>query len=167
MATILRKVRELDFTAVDATPLDGTTSGITYQPTDRLTTACVPLDEETDAVIITMSGTGSDGNSCVFHLYGYGLDNLEDGLTGGPAEAIYNTVTATLGSAVAGTSQLYVDTISGTDLHTSTIGVYDSGNDRVCKLKFDTQGLKYLYFEPITFTTLTAVKFIIREVGEK
>ena len=165
MATILRKVREIEFTAVDATPLNGTTAGRTYQPTDRLATACVPLDEETDAVIITMSGTGSDGNSCVFHLYGYGLDNLENGIGGGPAEAIYNTVTATLGTGVAGTGQLYVDTISGTDLHTSTIGVYDSGNNRVCKMAFDCQGLKYLYFEPITFTTLTKVKFIIREVG--
>jgi len=158
MATTIKKLRPLSFTAVDATPLNGTTSGRTYQPGDRLASACIPLEEDTDAVIITMSGTGSDGNSCVFHIYGYGLNS--------PAEAIYNTVTATLGTGVAGTGQLYVDTISGTDLHTSTIGVYDSGNDRVCKLKFDTQGLRYLYFEPITFTTLTEVSFLVREVGE-
>lgn len=170
MATIIRQIRELSFAGVDATPYDGTTSGLTYQPGDRtitqvtdvsvgLTGACVPLDEETDAVIITMSGTGSDGNSAVFHIHGYGENS--------PMERIYNEVTATLGTAVAGTGQLYVDTFDGTDLHTETIGIYDSGDNAVCKIKFDTQGLRYLYFEPKTFTTLTAVKFYIREVGQK
>lgn len=167
MATIVRKVRELPFAAVDATPLDGATASRTYQPGDRLTSACVALDEETDAVIITMSGTGSANNTCVFHIYGYAQDNNNNGDEGGPAERIYNTVTATLGTGVAGTGQLYVDTFSGTDVHTSTIEAYDSGDNAVAKIKFDTQGLRYLYFEPITFTTLTAVKFIVREVGQK
>jgi len=173
MATILRKTMELEFSSVDATPLDGTTSGRTYQPADRVVTAaagtgaCVLLNEETDAVIITMSGTGSNGNSCVFNIWGYGIDRENTGADGGPAEAIYNAVTATLGTAVAGAGQLYVDTIAGTDLHTSTIGIKDSGNNRVCKFKFDTQGLRYLYFEPTEFSTLTKIKFLIREVGEK
>lgn len=159
MATIIRDVRALSFSTTDATLLDGTTAGQTYQPGDRLKTACVRLDEETDAVIITISGTGSDGNTVKFNLYGYGEDS--------PAERIYEAVTATLGTAVAGTGQLYADTILGTDCHTSTIGIYDSGDNAVCKMKFDTQGLRYLYFEPETFTTLTAVKFLVREVGQK
>lgn len=162
MATIIRQMRKLTFTSTattDETVLDGSSAGLTYQAKDRLASACVPLDEETDAVIITMSGTGSDGDTVLFHIYGYGLDT--------PAERIYNTVTATLGAAVAGTSQFYADTILGTDLHTETIGIYDSDDDAVCKMKFDTQGLRYLYFEPITFTGLTACKFYIREVGQK
>ena len=160
MATIQRPIREIAFTAVDATPLNGTTAGRTYQGSDKLQAACVKLPEEVDAVIITMSGTGSNGNTCVFHVYGYGYGSKA------PAERIYNTVTATLGTAVAGTGQLYVDTLSGTDVHTTTLGIYDSGNNSVCKLKIDTQGLEYLYFEPITFTTLTGIKFLIREVGQ-
>lgn len=171
MGTTMKKIRELSFAAVDATPLDGTTANRTYQPKDRLITAasgtgaCVLLRQDTDAVIITGSGTGSDGNIAVFHIYGYAMDDLETAASGGPAERIYITVTGTLGTAVAGTGQLYFDTFSGTDVHTSTIGIYDSGNNAVCKITFDTQGIKYLYFEPITFTTLTAIKFYIREVG--
>lgn len=171
MGTTMKEVRELSFPARDATPLDGTTAGRTYQPKDRLikvesgTGACVPLRADTDAVIITGSGTGSNGDSAVFHIYGYPMDDLETAASGGPAERIYITVTGTLGTAVAGTGQLYFDTFSGTDLHTSTIGIYDSGNNAVCKIAFDCQGLKYLYFEPITFYTLSAIKFYIREVG--
>jgi len=159
MATIIRQERALSFAAVDATPLDGTTSGRTFQPGDRLESACIPLDEETDAVTITMDGTGSDGNTAVFNIYGYGLN--------GPAERIYHTVTATLGTGVAGTGKLYVDTISGTDTHTSTIGIKDSGSNTVAKVSFDTSGMRYLYFEPTTFTTLTAITFHVREWGNK
>lgn len=159
MSTIIRQAKILPITAVDATPLDGTTAGRTYQSGSFVTTYAVPLDAETDAVIISISGTGSDGNTVAFHIYGAGI--------GSPIERIYHTVTATLGTGVAGTGQLFADTISGTDVHTSTVGVYDSGNNTVCKIKFDTQGLRCLYFEPITFTTLTAVKFIVREVGQE
>ncbi len=161
MSTIIRQVRTLAFAAVDATPLDGSTAGRTYQQNDKLSTALVPLDEETDAVIIYVSGTGSANNTVLFHLYGYGRG------VDAPAERILNSVTATLGSAVSGTGQLYADTIAGTDWHTSSVGIFDSGNNTVCKIKLDTQGLEFLYFEPVTFTTLTAVKFHVREVGQK
>ena len=161
MATIIRKVRSLSFSAVDATALDGSTAGQTYQYTDRLVSACIRLDEETDAVTICMDGTGSDGHLAIFNIYGYGED--------GPAERIYHTVTATLGTAVAGTGKLYAEQFSGTDTHTSTIGIKDSGaaGNTVAKVSFDTSGLRYLYFDPVTFTSLTAVTFHVREWGNK
>ncbi len=167
MATIIRNDRVLTLSAVDATPLDGTTSGRTYQAKDRVkihtsgTGACVALDEETDAVTITMDGKGADGNSAVFSIFGYGED--------GPAERIYHTVTGTLGTAVAGTSRLWVEEFSGTATHTKTVGITDSGaaGNSMAKIAFDTTGLRFLYFEPITFSTLTAITFHIREWGSK
>ncbi len=161
MATIIRKDRVLTLTAVDATPLDGSTANRTYKASDRLALYSVALDEETDAVTITMDGTGANGNSAVFNIYGYGLD--------GPAERIYHTVTGTLGLAVAGTGKVWVEQFSGTATHTKTIGITDSGagGDTMAKITFDTTGLRYLYFEPKTFTTLTAITFHIREWGSK
>jgi hypothetical protein len=158
MATIIRKERALALSAVDATALDGTTAGQTYQADDRLATACVSLEKDTDAVIIYITGTGSANNSMVFNIYGYGED--------GPAERILISATATLGTAIPETSKLYADTIVGTDYHTSTVGIFDSGNNTICKIKFDTQGLRHLYFEPTTFTTMTACTFHVREVGQ-
>ena len=161
MATIIRKVRSLSFTGTDATALDGETTGQTYQAGDRLVSACIPLDEETDAVTIVIDGTGSDGHLAIFNIYGYGED--------GPAERIYHSVTATLGTAVAGTGKLYAEEIDGTDVHSSTIGVKDSAaaGNTVAKVSFDTSGLRYLYFEPTTFTNLTAITFHVREWGNK
>ena len=161
MATIIRDVRSLSFSAVDGSALDGLTAGQTYQAGDRLETACVRLDEETDAVTIVIDGTGADGDLAIFNIYGYGED--------GPAERIYHTVTATLGTAVAGTGKLYAEEISGTDVHSSTIGVKDSAaaGNTVAKVSFDTSGLRNLYFEPTTFTNLTAITFHVREWGNK
>ncbi len=171
MATIIRQTRVLTFTAA-VTGLDGTTAGLTYQAKDRLTqeaviraaqgiSPCIRLDEETDAVTIVIDGKGANGNSAVFSIFGYGED--------GPAERIYYTVTATLGAAVAGTGKVWADQIAGTAVHTKTIGITDTGADgeTMAKIAFDTTGLRYLYFEPTTFTTLTALTFHIREWGSK
>jgi len=165
-------MKSLTFTAVDAAPLDGSTTGRTYQAKDREVHAAVILaaqnitpyitiDEETDSVTITIDGTGADGNTAVFNIYGYGED--------GPAERIYHTVTTTLGTAVAGTGRLYAEEIAGTDVHTGVIGIQDRelNSNSMAKVTFDTRGLRYLYFEPTTFTTLTALTFHIREWGSK
>lgn len=172
MATIIRPIRSLTFTAYDAVPLDGSTTGRTYQAKDRLVheavirtaqsiSPCVRLDEETDYVTITIDGTGADGNSAIFNIYGYGEN--------GPAERIYHTVTATLGTAVAGTGRLFAEEIAGTDVHTGTIGIQDRelNSNSMAKVTFATRGLRYLYFEPESFTTLTALTFHIREWGAK
>lgn len=148
-------------TAVDSTPLDGSTSGLTYQAADRTVAYCVTLNEEIDNVIITADGAGSDGNSAVFNLYGYGLD--------GGAERIYHTVTATLGTAVAGTGRLYVEQFSGTDTHCTSVTIKDSGagGNTMAKIYLNTHGLRYLMFEPTTFTTLTSITFHVRGIGSK
>lgn len=164
MATIIRQMRSLTFTTTataDGTVLDGSAAGLTYQAKDRLASACVRLDEETDSVTITIDGTGADGNTAAFNIYGYGEN--------GPAERIYHTVTATLGTAVAGTGKCYAEEIAGTDVHTGVIGIQDRelNSNSMAKFTFDTRGLRYLYFEPITFTTLTAMTFHIREWGTK
>lgn len=161
MATVIRKQLKVTFTAVDATPLDGSTAGRTYQASDRTQAASHGLSEETDAVAITMSGKGSDGDSAVFTLWGYP--------DVGAAERIYHTVTATLGAGVAGTGELFVDEISGTDTNYTTIGVKDNAanSDTLAKFAFDTVGYRYLMFEPTTFTGLTEVTFYVREYGTK
>ena len=158
MSTTINRPQELDIGTV-VTELDGTTENYTYQAGDRDISECIQLDDSCDAVEVTISGHGSDGNSCVFSIYGYANN--------GPALRIFKTVTAILGTAIAGAGQLFADTISGTDYHTESVGVYDSGNNTVAKMVFDTQGLKYLYFELVSLSTMTAVKFRVREIGQK
>ena len=159
MGTVIRKQRQITFSAVDATPLDGSTASRTYKFSDMTTGATVVLSEATDAVSITMSGKGSDGNSAVFTLWGYPDE--------GPAERIYHTVTAVLGAGVAGTGELFVDQISGTDTHYTTIAIKDNAanSDTIAKIALDTVGYRHLMFEPTTFTTLTEITFYVREYG--
>lgn len=159
MATIITKQMLLTLTAVDATPLDGSTTGRTYQAADKTIGTYVVLSEGADAVIVTMDGTGSDGDSAVFTIWGYSKD--------GPAERIYHTVTATLGTAVAGTGRTFAEQFSGTDTHVTTVGIKDSAGagNSIAKIAFDTVGYQFLMFEATTFTTLTAITFHVREYG--
>lgn len=179
MATLIRKTHLLFFNKVDLAPLDGQSTGRTYQAKDLLVHAAafmkaqtdagltpvtpyIVLDEEVDAVTITIDGTGADGNTAKFNMYGYGTEN-------GDAERIYHTVTVTLGQAVAGTGRLYAEEIAGTDVHTGVIGIQDRElvSNSMAKITLYTRGLRYLYFEPTEFTTLTALTFHIREWGSK
>lgn len=158
-ATNIYEPRAITITAVDSTPLDGSTSGRTYQPKDRTAEYSYTLRSGCDGVIITAYGTGSENDTAVFNIWGYPLN--------GPAQLIYGSVTATLGSAVADSGKLYVDTFSGTDVHISPSGVTvaDVGNNRVAKISFDTMGYQYLMFECTTFTSLTNITFVVQEVG--
>jgi hypothetical protein len=151
----------LTITAVDGTILDGTTSGRTYMAADRVALYSVPIDDRTDWVEIHLYSTGSDtaDDTAKINIYGYGKN--------GPAMRIYEATTFTLGTAVSPGSGLYADTISGTDKHTETVEVADSGDNTVCKLKIDTAGLRWLYFEPETFTGITNVIIKIRSYGFK
>jgi len=103
-----------------------------------------------------MSGTGSDGNSAVFKIWGYAAD--------GPAKLIYSG-TGTLGTAVAGTSKLFADTFTESETHVTSTTVVDSAANRVASIYFDAVGYAFLVFEAITFTTLTAVEFHVHELG--
>ncbi len=153
--------QSLTITAVDSTILDGTTSGRTYMATDRVATYSVLIDERTDWVVVHLYSTGgdTDGDSAKINIYGYGKD--------GPAMRVYEATTFTLGTAVAPDSGLYADIISGTDKHSGTIDVNDSNDNTVCKLKIETVGLQWLYFEPETFTGITNVIIQVRSYGSK
>jgi hypothetical protein len=165
----LRFIEEkiLLLTAVDATPLDGSTAGRTYLRGDAVSAYLVGLGQTVDAVEIFADCAGSDGNTAVFNILGYPFAGKEPNPLKpeiGPALKIYDAVTVTLGTAVAGTGRLFVEHFTGTDKHTKTIGLYDNalGGNSIAKMAFDTRGLAALYFEPITFTTLTDIKFHIR-----
>ena len=165
----LRQIEEkiLLLTAVDGTPLDGSSANRTYLRADRLDAYTVPLGQTVDAVEIFVDCAGSDGNTALFNLYGYPFaGNPPNPLKPeiGPALKIYDNVTVTLGTAVAGTSRLFVEHFTGTDLHTKTVGLYDNalGGNGIDKMCFDTRGLWALYFEPQTFATLTDIRFHIR-----
>jgi uncharacterized protein (UPF0333 family) len=159
--TWVRADDTLTIAAVDATLLDGTTSGQTFMASDRLTTYSVLLDEFTDAVEIHFYSTGSDtaNDTAKVNIYGYSAD--------GPAVRIYEATTVTLGTAVSPDEGLYADAISGTDKHITTVNVKDEAANTVAKMTIDTVGLKYLYFEPETFTGITNLIVKVRQYGAK
>lgn len=160
-ATTIKREQSLVLTAVDATPLDGSTTGRTYKSSDRTSAYSVVMTKDVDVVIVTIDGTGSDGDSAVFTIWGYSEN--------GAADRIYHTVTATLGTAVADTGRTWVEQFSGTDTHITTVGIKDSagaGNSKA-KIALDTTGLKFLMFEPITFTGLTTITVHIRKYGTR
>ena len=160
--------RLLKLTAVDATPLDGSTALRTYQNAHKVKAYFVGLQQGVDAVEITVDGTGSDGDTGVFNMYGYGIpgDRLNPEI--GAAQRIFLTVTLTLGTAVAAANRLWAEHFTGTDLHTKTIGLYDNAlaGNGIAKIALDTRGMTGLYIEPITFSTLTALCFHIRELKQ-
>jgi hypothetical protein len=159
--------RLLKLAAVDATPLDGSTATRTYQNADKVKTYFFGLQQGVDAVEITVDGTGSDGNTGVFNMYGYGVASPNKLLPEiAAAQRIFIAVTLTLGTAVAAANRLWAEHFTGTDLHTKTIGLYDNAlaGNGIAKIALDTRGLTGLYIEPITFTTLTALCFHIREL---
>jgi hypothetical protein len=142
-----------------ATLLDGTTAGQTYKAVDLPRTQRYLINASTtDGITINAYGTGSDSNTCVFNIWGYPIN--------GPARPIYTSVTATLGTAVAGATELYVESFSGTDEHLGGSGVIVSNTtNKVATITFDTIGLKYIVFECTTFTTLTAMYFEVHPWG--
>jgi len=155
--TIQRAISTVSLAAVaGASALDGATAGLTYQFADMPLTGRIKLNKRTDCVNVSMSGTGSDGNTAAFKIWGYATD--------GPAKLIYSG-TGTLGTAVAGTSQLFADTFSASDVHVATTKIADSAANRVASISFDAAGYGFLVFEGITFTTLSAVAFQVHELG--
>lgn len=157
--TAIMKDAVLTLSAVDATPLDGTTANRTWMPSDRVTAYSVRLDKRTDAVEVHVysNGAATANDSALINIYAYGED--------GPAMRVYDACTFTLGTAVAPGSGLYADTISGTDYHVTNVTVADSGNNAIAKLQFDTIGYRNLYFEPETFTGITSAVVLVRQYG--
>lgn len=160
-ATEILEELVMQFDAVDATPLDGTTAGRTYMPTDRQSIYSLALDERCDAVEVTIysNGSATSNDTALINIYGYGRN--------GPAVRIYDAVTCTLGTAVAPGSGLYADTILGTDKHITTVIIGDTADNAVCRVMYDTTGLRFLYFEPQTFTGITNIIISVRQYGFK
>lgn len=158
MGQYIQQPKVLTFTAADSTPLDGSTSGRTYQNGDRTALQSVQLSERCDYVIIDADITGSDGNTVAFKIYGYARK--------GPAQLIYSG-TATAGTGVAGTDKLYVDTFTAQSagIWKEAMTIQDSAANRVCTMEFNARGLEYILIEPGTFTTATSITFRIREYG--
>lgn len=159
--TLIGDYKSLTLAAVDATPLDGTTSGRQFIAADRVTTYSLSIDDRTDIVEVIGYSTGSHtaNDTALINIYGYGKN--------GPALRVYDAATFTLGTAVEATPGLYADTISGTNYHPVTVNIEDSGNNTIAKMYIDTTGLRWLYFEPETFTGITNFIIQVREYGFK
>ncbi|HEB29187.1 MAG TPA: hypothetical protein ENI05_15785 [Porticoccus sp.] len=157
--TLIENLQTLTLSAVDATPLDGTSASRTFLASDRLDIYTIFLTEGADAVEVIGYSTGSDtaDDTALINIYGYSRT--------GPAFKILDATTFTLGTAVAPDSGLYAGVASGTDLHSTTVGTADSIDNGIVKVSFDTVGLKYLYFEPETFTGITNFIIQVRQYG--
>ncbi len=162
-ATFINKEKVLLLSAVDATPLDGSTASRTYMSSDRVAGYTIPLKDRCDAVDLYVYATSAQAVTAddlvVLNIYGYG--------SGGPTMPVYDACTFTFGTAVATGTGLYADTASGTPLHTLPVIVTDSANNRIVKVTFDTTGFEGLYIEPETFTGVTACNVVIRQYGIK
>ena len=133
--------RLLDVT-VDDTPLDGETSGYTYDWHDMPQNKVFALGEEANAVEVYFAGWNTTDNfPFSVKLYGY--------CARGPAEFIADiSGKAGLARINDSTHNLFVDTLIFSDReHIKGCSISDSGNDRIAKLALDCVGYKYLYFE--------------------
>ncbi len=164
-ATYINTEKVLLLSAVDATPLDGSTASRTYMASDRVAGYTIPLKDRCDIVDLYVYSTTAQAvtanDAVVLNIYGYG--------SGGPSMPVYDACTFTFGTAVSTGTGLYADTASGTDLHATTTGVTvtDSGNNRIVRLSFDTTGFEGLYVEPETFTGVTGCYVVVRQYGFK
>jgi len=161
--------KKLTISAVDATPMDGKTDGRLY--TDYNDDHVINIGKgggfaaNFDNASIIGSGAGVPDAAAVFNMFGVPDDFSDDQKS--PAEFI-GQVTFTLGTAVAGPGQRFFDSIAITDEHHPlTIGFEDVGNNRICRIVLDDIGYGKLIFEPITFTGLSDISFIVREFGKK
>ena len=117
--------------------LDGSTSGYTFDFSDKPTHG-ITLGPEDNAseVYFTCTDT-SDDYDFGFQLFGYAQ--------GGPAEKICD-ITGLFGTANLGdsTKALYADTLTVTSTHIRTVTTSDSGNNRIAKITWDNAGHKFL-----------------------
>ena len=162
-ATFINKEKVLTLSAVDATPLDGSTASRTYMASDRIAGYTIPLKDRCDAVDIYVYATTAQAVTAddlvILNIYGYG--------SGSPSMPVYDACTFTFGTAVSTGTGLYADTASGTALHTLPVRVTDSGNNRIVKVTLDTTGFEGLYVEPQTFTGVTGCYVVVRQYGIK
>lgn len=170
MGTIAVTHEKVTCSAVNAAPMDGITAGRLY--TDYATGNQVVIlsdpgviKSSLDHVSIASIGVGAANDTAVFDMFGVPDDFNSDQLS--PAELI-GRITATLGTALDPDGNRYFDSlVIGVSYHPLTIGFQDVGNNRICRMVLDGIGYRKLVFQPITFTGLTSISFIVREFGLK
>jgi hypothetical protein len=136
-----------DFSA-DVSLFDGSSAGFTYDWSDRPnlvdgSQGCKKLGNEANGceIIVLADAEAVDGANTNFKLWAYAEN--------GPAVYLAD-VSCTVGTArfEDSTTALWIDTMTiDTQGHLNALNVKDSGNDRVCKLKFDIGGYGYLCCE--------------------
>lgn len=120
------------------TPLDGVTSALTYQWTDKPAEA-KDFGPEANAIDVFFSGTDAENDTFSWKLYAWP--------EGGPAKHIANG-TGILGAAKASATEYYADTLTITEQDWfKTVVARDIGNDRIAHLAVWLCGYKYLYCE--------------------
>lgn len=170
MGTTAATHAKITCSEVNAAPMNGTTVGRLFTDYDTGNKIITLSDSEVikssmDHASIISVGVGNAGDTAVFDLFGAPADFNRDQLS--PAELI-GQVTATLGTALDPDGNRYVDSmVIAVPHHPLTIGVIDVGQNRICRLVLDIIGYKKLVFQPITFTNLTSISFILREFGSK
>jgi hypothetical protein len=124
--------------ASDDTNLDGATSSLTYNWTDK-PTAAVKVGEETNAALIRFTGKAAEDKTFSWRVYVY--------KEGGPAKYVAHG-TGALGAAIVSGTEYHADTlsISGRGWFKGVKAI-DSGNDRIAYLAFDLCGHKWIYVE--------------------
>ena len=141
-------LRSSEVTAGES-PLDSTTL---WELTSQ---DCFELDPAFNGICMYFAGEATDGAKSTAHIWG------RDGAGNGPAEKIAEisltfgsgyffgklpkTTTAYEGSAYAMVDTITLDTTN--ELHVRDIDFFDDGNNRQCKLTFDTTGLKFVLVE--------------------
>lgn len=146
----------------DDTPLDGTTTGYTYQFSDKPATAkgVETTHNRVEIIIYGIDANTADGNDATVNFKIWAWRER------GPARLVYSG-TATLGTAKASSTEYYTDTISGTSYWITSVEVIDAdGSNRAASLAFDLQGHKYLHFEvDIPATASNPVSSVSAEVA--
>jgi hypothetical protein len=122
----------------DDSVLDGATAGLTYNFSDKSSSAKA-LNSEYNVCEVIFKGTDAADEAFNYKVYAYRDD--------GPARLVcYGAVT--LGTAVGASSgEFYGDTITATSTWITSVKVVDSGNNRIASLVFDLCGYRQIYVE--------------------
>ena len=103
-----------------------------------------------NSIVLTCFATANDNDTVTMSLYG---------IADGGAPEMMASLVWIFGTAIKSSGVRWADTCTVTSTHTSTVAAYDSGNNRICKVKFDASGYRYLY--AIAHTTTTGAATII------
>ena len=166
--SFIGRYKNLTLQGTTALNITGSNVSRTFAAAHRVATLTIDLSRNGDFVeiIAFCSGSAVEGDTATINIYGYSLN--------GPAMRVFSSVLFTLGQASEITSTasvtdsaLYADTIHGTNfLQPSVTLTDDAGANGIAKIYFNTIGIRYLYFEPITFVDIDTFTIQVREYGD-